>query len=126
MGAFKRIGQKPKFNVKPGEFCAGGEIGHDSCKGDGGAPLVCEAEDGRWHVVGLVNQGVNGECATETPGIYTDIYHFKDFIEGVDTSTYPDVEPEDDYDYINVEFGIKSGGSPSEADLLLPIWIHQM
>ena len=51
--AFKRIGQKPKFNVKPGEFCAGGEIGHDSCKGDGGAPLVCEAEDGRWHVVGL-------------------------------------------------------------------------
>ena len=37
----------------PAEFCAGGEIGHDSCKGDGGAPLVCEAEDGRWHVVGL-------------------------------------------------------------------------
>jgi len=49
----KRIGQKPIFNVRPGEFCAGGEIGHDSCKGDGGAPLVCEAEDGRWHVVGL-------------------------------------------------------------------------
>jgi len=108
--AQRRRGEKPKFNVKPGEFCAGGEIGHDSCKGDGGAPLVCEAKDGRWHVVGLVNQGIIGECGTETPGIYTDIYHYKDFIESVDTSTYPEV---DEYDYVDVDLGIKTGGSPS-------------
>ena len=48
-----------------------------------------------------VNQGVSGECATETPGIYTDIYHFKDFIEDVDTSIYPDIESEDN-DYIDI------------------------
>ena len=51
--AQRRRGDRVIFNVLPAEFCAGGEIGHDSCKGDGGAPLVCEAEDGRWHVVGL-------------------------------------------------------------------------
>ena len=51
--AQRRRGDKVLFNVLPAEFCAGGEIGHDSCKGDGGAPLVCEAEVGRWHVVGL-------------------------------------------------------------------------
>ena len=56
----------------------------------------------------VVNQGIIGECGTETPGIYTDIYHYKDFIESVDTSTYSD-----DYEYIDIEFGIKSGGSPS-------------
>ena len=51
--AQRKRGDKVLFNVLPAEFCAGGEIGHDSCKGDGGAPLVCEAKDGRWHVVGL-------------------------------------------------------------------------
>ena len=51
--ALKRKGLGSQFNVQPGEICAGGELGHDSCKGDGGSPLVCQAEDGRWHVVGL-------------------------------------------------------------------------
>ena len=57
-----------------------------------------------------VNQGIKGECGTETPGIYTDVYQFKDFIEGIDTSIYPDIESED-ADYVNVELGIKNGGS---------------
>ena len=50
---FNRPVEKITFRVHASEFCAGGEIGKDSCKGDGGAPLVCEAGDGRWHVVGL-------------------------------------------------------------------------
>ena len=32
--------RQPDFQLSPGEICAGGEIGKDTCDGDGGAPLV--------------------------------------------------------------------------------------
>ena len=40
------------FRLRSGEVCAGGEAGKDSCDGDGGAPLVCQSNQGNWHVVG--------------------------------------------------------------------------
>lgn len=33
------------FQLHPSFICAGGERGHDTCKGDGGSPLVCPAPD---------------------------------------------------------------------------------
>jgi secreted trypsin-like serine protease len=33
--------------------CAGGEKGKDACKGDGGAPLVCESEKGNLKIFHL-------------------------------------------------------------------------
>jgi len=68
-----------RFRLRSGEVCAGGEAGKDSCDGDGGAPLVCQSNQGNWHVVGLVAWGVG--CATpDVPGIYVNVYHYLDFI----------------------------------------------
>lgn len=53
-------------------FCAGGENGKDACTGDGGSPLVCQGEDGRWQLVGLVAWGIG--CAQPgVPGVYVNI-----------------------------------------------------
>merc|ERR1712012_378360 len=68
-----------RFRLRSGEVCAGGEAGKDSCDGDGGAPLVCQSNQGNWHVVGLVAWGVG--CANpDTPGIYVNVFHYLDFI----------------------------------------------
>lgn len=67
------------FRLSDSEICAGGEAGKDACDGDGGAPLVCQSKDDRWHVVGLVTWGV--DCARKgVPGIYANIYNMLDFI----------------------------------------------
>jgi len=67
------------FRLSRSELCAGGEEGKDACDGDGGAPLVCQSKDNRWHVVGLVTWGV--DCARKgVPGIYANIYNMLDFI----------------------------------------------
>ena len=67
------------FQLTPGELCAGGEEGKDSCDGDGGAPLVCQSKSGHWHVVGLVAWGIG--CANpDVPGVYVNVYHYLDFI----------------------------------------------
>jgi len=70
-------GRRTKLNA--GEICAGGEAGKDTCSGDGGSPLVCQAVSGRWHVVGLVSWGIG--CGVEgRPAIYTNVHHYLDFI----------------------------------------------
>merc|ERR1711874_105968 len=67
----QRQGLGNRFQLDASEICAGGEIGKDACTGDGGSPLVCQAQSGRWTVVGLVTWGVG--CASETPGVYVRI-----------------------------------------------------
>jgi len=67
------------FRLSSSEVCAGGEEGKDACDGDGGAPLVCQSKDNRWHVVGLVTWGV--DCARKgVPGVYANVYNMLDFI----------------------------------------------
>jgi len=68
-----------RFRLRSGEICAGGEAGKDSCDGDGGSPLVCQSEEGNWHVVGLVAWGV-GCAKPDIPGMYVNVYHYLDFI----------------------------------------------
>ncbi|KPI92442.1 Serine protease easter [Papilio xuthus] len=58
-----------------GTLCAG-EIGHDSCKGDSGGPLMLESYyDGTYKFVqfGIVSYGPT-LCGSEKPGIYTDTF----------------------------------------------------
>jgi len=74
--------QKPgtgnRFQLSPSEICAGGQIGKDACTGDGGSPLVCQGQSGRWTVVGLVTWGVG--CASDVPGVYARMAHFTNWI----------------------------------------------
>ena len=61
----QRSGTGNRFELHSSEVCAGGEVGKDACTGDGGSPLVCQAQSGRWTVVGLVTWGVgcpSGHC----------------------------------------------------------------
>ena len=74
----QRQGLGSRFQLDPSEICAGGEIGKDACTGDGGSPLVCQAQSGRWTVVGLVSWGIG--CASDLPGVYVDIAHYRDWI----------------------------------------------
>ena len=79
---FKQQGQRFNIKILDEEICAGGEKGKDSCTGDGGAPLVCQAgPGGRWYVVGLVGWGIG--CGEEgVPGIYTRVAHYITWLSG--------------------------------------------
>jgi len=74
----RRRGTGDRFSLSSSELCAGGEPGKDACTGDGGSPLVCQAQSGRWTVVGLVAWGIG--CASDIPGVYTRVSYFKDWI----------------------------------------------
>jgi len=74
----QRAGTGNRFRLSPSEICAGGQIGKDACTGDGGSPLVCQAQSGRWTVVGLVTWGVG--CASDVPGVYARMSHFSQWL----------------------------------------------
>ncbi|XP_013113565.1 phenoloxidase-activating factor 2 isoform X2 [Stomoxys calcitrans] len=69
------------FNLHESFVCAGGEKGKDTCKGDGGSPLVCPVPGSpdRFYQVGIVAWGVG--CAEENiPGVYANIPHLRPWI----------------------------------------------
>ncbi|XP_053204100.1 LOW QUALITY PROTEIN: phenoloxidase-activating factor 2-like [Panonychus citri] len=71
-----------RFKLHHGFICAGGEESRDSCKGDGGGPLVCYRQDGTYSLVGLVSWGI--ECGQKgVPGVYVDITKYLDWIISV-------------------------------------------
>ncbi|XP_043659664.1 serine protease persephone [Drosophila teissieri] len=55
----------------------------DACRGDSGGPLIHElsVEDGMYTIMGVVSSGFG--CATVTPGLYTRVSSYLDFIEGI-------------------------------------------
>jgi len=60
------------WQPQPSEVCAGGEAGKDTCRGEGGAPLVCyDDSSDQYFLVGLVGYGF--ECNTTLPGVYTNM-----------------------------------------------------
>ncbi|CAH0697303.1 unnamed protein product [Spodoptera exigua] len=65
-----------------GQLCAGGKNGTDSCKGDSGGPLMYE-NNKFFELVGVVSFGKN-PCGTQgAPGVYSNIYEYKDWINSV-------------------------------------------
>ncbi|CAK1587595.1 unnamed protein product [Parnassius mnemosyne] len=69
-----RLGSR--FLLHPSLICAGGETGVDTCKGDGGSPLVCSIEDPkkdtRYAIFGIVSSGI-GCGRSDVPGVYVNV-----------------------------------------------------
>lgn len=85
----------PLFNLHRSFICAGGKANKDTCKGDGGSPLMCPVigQPGRYQQVGIVSWGLT--CGVkDTPGVYVNMGLFTDWIDftmdqyGFDTSVY--------------------------------------
>ncbi|XP_037724502.1 serine protease Hayan isoform X1 [Drosophila subpulchrella] len=55
----------------------------DACQGDSGGPLILETDavDGLYSILGVIVAGLG--CGTKTPGLYTRVSSFLDFIEGI-------------------------------------------
>lgn len=62
------------------QLCAGGETGKDTCFLDMGDPLICDG-----FLYGIASYGLN-ECATGTPSVFTNVYHFREWIKEVNKS----------------------------------------
>nr|WJJ70401.1 venom protein U-MPTX.16-35 [Megalopyge opercularis] len=75
-----RLGRN--FLLHSSFMCAGGELGKDACKGDGGSPLVCPTkyEKDRYVQNGIVAWGIG--CGQDgTPGVYVDVANLRDWID---------------------------------------------
>merc|ERR1712038_508273 len=67
-----RLGRR--FQLDDSFICAGGEVGKDTCKGDGGSPLVCASKTDPFTFVqaGVVAWGIG--CGEDTtPGVYASV-----------------------------------------------------
>uniref|UniRef100_A0A6P4F8K6 Serine protease persephone n=1 Tax=Drosophila rhopaloa TaxID=1041015 RepID=A0A6P4F8K6_DRORH len=55
----------------------------DACQGDSGGPLILEhnVQDGIYTIMGIISSGFG--CATVTPGLYTRVTSYLDFIEEI-------------------------------------------
>merc|ERR1711868_103762 len=85
-----RLGQKFKLDLS--FLCAGGINGKDTCKGDGGSPLVCPSKyDPNTYVqAGIVAWGIG--CGEDgTPGVYADVAKASCWIDSAITCNYGDV-----------------------------------
>ena len=75
-----RLGNR--FKLHKSFICAGGEPGKDTCKGDGGSPLVCPVpgHDGHYYQAGIVAWGI-GCGENGTPGVYVKVADFRSWID---------------------------------------------
>lgn len=69
------------FKLHDSFICAGGEVGKDTCKGDGGSPLVCPiaGTKDRYYQAGIVSWGIG--CGDRTPGVYANIALLRPWID---------------------------------------------
>ncbi|EDW88785.1 phenoloxidase-activating factor 2 [Drosophila yakuba] len=70
------------FNLHESFICAGGEKDKDTCKGDGGSPLVCPiaGQSNRFMSAGIVAWGIG--CGEENiPGVYANVAKLRPWID---------------------------------------------
>lgn len=70
------------FELNPSFICAGGERGLDTCKGDGGSPLVCPIPNttNQFYQAGIVAWGI-GCGDDQLPGVYVNVAKFRNWID---------------------------------------------
>lgn len=71
------------FRLHESFIYAGGEHGKDSCRGDGGSPLICPLsnKDGYYYQADIVTGGTG--CGVErVPGVYVKVSKFRNWIDG--------------------------------------------
>lgn len=84
-----------RYRLVAGQICAGSPDGVDACKGDSGGPLVRLAATRSgfqpvrpFEAVALVSYGPGCGLA-RTPGVYTDVHHFADWVAGARAQFQP-------------------------------------
>lgn len=80
--ALRRTRLGENFQLHSSFMCAGGELGKDTCRGDGGAPLSCpiDYQKDRYVQSGIVAWGIG--CGEDgTPGVYVDVSVLRDWID---------------------------------------------
>jgi secreted trypsin-like serine protease len=79
--ALRKTRLGPYFKLDHSFVCAGGEPGRDTCRGDGGSPLVCRLPNSEYYVqYGIVAWGIGcGEVGL--PGVYVNVPKFVPWIE---------------------------------------------
>ncbi|XP_058117508.1 phenoloxidase-activating factor 2-like [Anopheles ziemanni] len=75
-----RLGRR--FSLHSSFICAGGETGRDTCKGDGGSPLMCPIPGtvNEYYQAGMVAWGI-GCGETGIPGVYVNVPKFRGWID---------------------------------------------
>lgn len=82
------------FELDESFMCAGGELGIDTCKGDGGSPLFCpiKGHSNRYYQAGIVAWGIG--CNGPIPGVYASVAYLRPWIDeqlnlrGIESSHY--------------------------------------
>ncbi|XP_061515716.1 collagen alpha-1(I) chain isoform X1 [Anopheles gambiae] len=75
-----RLGRR--FKLHSSFICAGGEKGRDTCKGDGGSPLICPIPGSvnHYYQAGMVAWGIG--CGEDgIPGVYVNVPMFRGWID---------------------------------------------
>lgn len=69
------------FELHQSFICAGGEVGKDTCKGDGGSPMVCPIKGSkeRFYQAGIVAWGIG--CGDAVPGVYASVSFLRPWID---------------------------------------------
>ncbi|CAH1641727.1 unnamed protein product [Spodoptera littoralis] len=75
-------GIHPSRKLWKGQLCAGGRNGTDSCKGDSGGPLMYE-NNKLFELAGVVSFGKDPCGIKGVPGVYSNIYEYRDWIRSV-------------------------------------------
>lgn len=77
--SFQTAVNQHDYKLSEGLLCAGG-FENDLCVGDAGAPLVCPlvGAPNKFVLTGISSYG--HKCFSETPGVYTKVSHYRDWI----------------------------------------------
>ncbi|XP_017890039.2 uncharacterized protein LOC108630945 [Ceratina calcarata] len=107
-----------------GQFCAGGQKGKDSCRGDSGGPLMSVDRDrdgnGKWTAVGIVSFGPSPCGMAGWPGVYTRVADFVPWI----LSKMRLFQPQDPAVFHVVDLPIRTGSEKNPRTILYRTQMH--